>query len=98
MFGGGATNQQRGHSRFDNLSFDNWSYLLEFGLTPRNVLGLGPGVYRLQPFVAAVDGVTQVGVGLNVQQKLGPDSPFGSFGRFAVVGTHVPPPRATAHL
>jgi len=98
MFGTGANNQQTGHSPFDNLSFDNWSYLLEFGLTPRNVLGLGRGVYRLQPFVAAVDGVTQVGVGLNVQQKLGPDSPFGWFGRFGVGGTHVTRDGAAAQV
>lgn len=89
MFSTGANNQPAGHSPLDNLSFDNWSYLLEFGLTPKNVLGLGPGVYRLQPFIAAVDGVTQAGVGLNVQQKLGLDSPFGWFGRFGVGGTHV---------
>ena len=89
MFGTGANNQKPGHSPFDNLSFDNWSYLFEFGLTPKNLLGLGPGVYRLQPFVATVDGVTQAGVGLNVQQKLGPNSPFGWFGRFGVGGTHV---------
>ena len=89
MFGTGANNQPAGHSPFDNLSFDNWSYLLEFGLTPKDVLGLGPGVYRLQPFIATVDGVTQAGVGLNAQQKLGLDSPFGWFGRFGVGGTHV---------
>jgi porin len=89
MFGTGANNQPAGHSTFDNLSFDNWSYLLEFGLTPSNVFGLGPGIYRLQPFVATVDDATQAGVGLNVQQKLGADSPFGWFGRFGVGGTHV---------
>ena len=44
MFGSGANNQLAGYSPFDNLSFQNWSYLLEWGLTPTNVAGLGPGV------------------------------------------------------
>lgn len=89
MLGTGANNQATGQSPFNDLGFDNWSYLLEFGLTPRNVLGLGPGVYRVQPFVATVDGVTQAGVGVNAQQQLGANSPFGWFGRFGVGGSRV---------
>ena len=89
MFGTGALTPGPGYSPFENLSFDNWSYLFEFGLTPKDVLGLGPGVYRFQPFVATVGGLTQVGVGLNVQQQLGPNSPFAWFGRFGVGGTQV---------
>jgi porin len=89
MLGTGANNQLPGDSPFADLSFDNWSYLLELGLTPKNVLGLGPGAYRLQPFVATVGGVTQVGVGLNVQQQLGTNSPFAYYGRFGVGGTQV---------
>ena len=34
MLGTGANNQIAGQSPFNNLGFDNWSYLLEFGLTP----------------------------------------------------------------
>jgi porin len=89
MFGSGALNQSPGQSPFHDLGFQNWSYLLEFGRTPSDVFGLGPGVYRLQPFLATVDGVTQVGLGLNVQQRLGVDSPFGWFGRFGVGGSSV---------
>ena len=89
MFGSGANNQLAGNSPFANLSFNNWSYLLEFALTPKNVLGLGPGVYRLQPFLATVGGQTQAGVGLNIQQQLGKDSPFAWFGRFGVGGSQV---------
>jgi len=89
MLGTGANNQDAGQSPFNNLGFDNWSYLLEFGLTPANVLGLGSGVYRVQPFVATVDGVTQAGLGLNVQQQLGTNSPFAWFGRFGVGGSRV---------
>lgn len=89
MLGTGANNQAAGQSPFNDLGFDNWSYLLEFGLTPRNVLGLGSGVYRVQPFVATVHGVTQAGLGLNAQQQLGTNSPFGWFGRFGVGGSQV---------
>jgi len=89
MFGMGANNQPAGHSPFDDLSFENWSYLFEFGLTPENVLGLGPGTYRLQPFIATLHGVTQPGIGLNVDQQLGKASPFGWFGRFGVGGSQV---------
>ncbi len=89
MFGMGALNQKPGESPFDDLSFRDWAYLLEFGLTPANVFGLGPGVYRVQPFLATVDGATQVGVGFNAQQRLGADSPLGWFGRFGVGGSSV---------
>ncbi len=87
MFATGANNQAAGESPFDDLGVDNWSYILEFGLTPKNVLGLGRGVYRFQPFVATVNGHTQGGIGFNVQQQLGPNSPFGYFGRFGVGGS-----------
>jgi hypothetical protein len=89
MFGTGANNQPAGGSPFSALGFSNWSYLLEFGLTPKDVFGLGPGNYRLQPFVATVGGRTQTGLGLNIGQKLGKDSPFAWFGRFGVGGTQV---------
>ncbi len=89
MFGSGANNQVPGQYPFGDLSFKNWSYLLEFGLTPTNVFGLGSGNYRLQPFVATVDGVTQAGLGLNLDQQLGANSPFGWFGRFGVGGPAV---------
>jgi porin len=89
MFGMGANNQLPGNSPCVDLGFNNWSYLFEFGLTPKDVRGLGPGNYRLQPFLATVDGITQPGIALNVDQQLGKDSPFGWFGRFGVGGSRV---------
>jgi porin len=89
QFGTGANNQPPGGSPFTSLGLSNWSYLLELGLTPKDVFGLGPGNYRLQPFVATVGGQTQTGVGLNVGQQLGKDSPFAWFGRFGVGGNQV---------
>jgi porin len=87
LFGTGANNQPPGQSPFRDLGLQDWSYLLELGLTPKNVLGLGPGVYRLQPFLATVSGQTQAGLGLNVQQQLGPNSPFACFARAGVSGS-----------
>jgi porin len=98
LFGTGANNQLPGSSPFDNLGFNNWSYLFELGLTPKDVLGLGPGNYRLQPFVATVNGVTQEGIGLNVGQQLGKDSPFAWFGRFGVGGSQVTLDGAAAQI
>ncbi len=89
LFGTGANNQAPGQSPFPQLGWANWSYVLEFGLTPQKVLGLGPSVYRFQPFVATVAGETQGGFGFNFQQQLGPDSPLGCFGRVGVGGSRV---------
>lgn len=89
MVGTGALNQSPGQSPFQILGFNNWSYLLEFGLTPTNFMGLGPGVYRVQPFITTVQGRTQGGVGLNLQQQLGATSPWAWFGRFGVGGQQV---------
>ena len=89
LFGTGANNQLPGQSPFQDLGLRDWSYLLELGLMPKDVLGLGPGVYRLQPFLATVSGQTQAGLGVNVQQQLGRNSPFAWFGRFGAGGSQV---------
>jgi porin len=89
LFGTGANNQAPGQSPVQDLGLDDWSYLIEAGLTPKSVLGLGPGVYRLQPFLSTVAGQTQPGLALNVQQQLGQNSPFACFGRFGVGGSQV---------
>jgi porin len=86
MFGVAANNQRTGHSPLNNLSLDDCSYILELGLTPDDVFGLGPGVYRVQPFVSSVGGKSQPGVGIDLQQRLGKESPFGYFARFGVGG------------
>ena len=89
LLGTSANNQTPGQAPTSDLSFDNWSYLGELGFTPTNVFGLGPGTYRLQPFLATVQSHTQAGLGVNLQQQLGPTSPWGVFGRFGVSGTQV---------
>jgi porin len=88
MIGSSVGNGHAGYVPWTDFSWDNWSLLAEFGYAPRNFLGLGPGVYRIQPFVGQAEGnPTQAGFGLNLQQQLGQHSPFGWFGRFGHGGT-----------
>ena len=77
MGGNGA-----GDAPWKDFSGENWSLPAEFGYAPGDFLSLGPGVYRVQPFAAGVNGFTGGGLCFDLQQQLGPDSPFGWFGRF----------------
>ena len=65
------------------LYLSNWSVpAFEIGYAPHDVFGLGPGIYRVQPFMAGANGTTGGGICFDLQQKLGPDTPYGWFGRF----------------
>ncbi len=81
MAGASMGNSPTANSPWTDYSSANWSVPMEFGYAPRNLLDLGPGVYRLQPFAAAVDGSSGGGLCCDLQQQLGKDSPFGWFGR-----------------
>ena len=88
MIGSSVGNGHAGYVPWTDFAWDNWSLVAEFGYGPRDFLGLGPGVYRIQPFVGQAEGnPAQVGVGLNFQQQLGRNSPFGWFGRFGHGGS-----------
>jgi porin len=88
MIGSSVGNGHAGHLPWTDFAWDNWSLLAEFGYAPRDFLGLGPGVYRIQPFVGQAHGdPAQRGLGLNFQQQLGRQSPFGWFGRFGHGGS-----------
>ncbi len=89
IVGVGPNNTPPGSRPWNDLSGSDMSYLLEAGFVPSDFGGLGPGAYRLQPFVATVGGVTQAGVGINFNQQLGRYSPLGAFGRFGVGGETV---------
>ena len=90
MVGGSAGNGHAGVAPWTDFSWNNWSLLGEFGYAPKDFLGLGPGVYRIQPFVGQAEGATaQSGFGLNFQQQLGQHSPFGWFGRFGRGGSEL---------
>lgn len=82
----GPNNTPPQSSPFDHLRGGDLSYVLEVGVLRDRPWGLGPGAYRLQPFVATVEGVTQAGVGVNLNQQLSQRGPFGVFARLGVGG------------
>jgi hypothetical protein len=89
LLGASAGNASAGQTPWTNFSWDDWSVSAEVGYAPDDFLGLGPGVYRIQPFLAQTGGPIQGGLCFNLQQKLGENSPFGWFGRFGVGGSQV---------
>ena len=89
MVGASAGNAGAGQQPWTDFRWSDWSVVAEVGFAPNDVLGLGPGIYRIQPFLARAGGPTQGGVAFNIQQQLGSDSPLGWFGRFGVGGSQV---------
>ncbi len=86
IVGATAGNATAGETPWTDFSWQAWSVVTEIGFAPADFLGLGEGVYRLQPFLAQSGGPTQGGVALNFQQQLGHASRFAAFGRFGVGG------------
>lgn len=89
MLGYSIGNANAGEKPGTDFSWEAWSLEWEIGYAPDDAFGLGPGVYRIQPFLARAQGPVQGGLALNVQQQLGRRSPFGWFGRFGVGGSQV---------
>jgi porin len=89
MLGASAGQAPAGQAPWTDFSWNHGSLVGEFGYAPKDFFGLGPGVYRLQPFVAEAGGPAQAGLGFNFQQHLGPHSPFAWFGRFGFGGSEV---------
>jgi porin len=58
MIGSSVGKGRAGYVPWTGFDWDNWSLLAEFGYAPRDFLGLGPGVYRIQPFLGRVVGTT----------------------------------------
>jgi hypothetical protein len=82
MAGGSMGGNSAGYAPWTDFSARNWSVPVEIGYAPRDLFGLGPGVYRIQPFAAEANGNTGGGLGFDLQQQLGANSPLGWFGRF----------------
>ena len=89
MAGASAGNNTAGDAPWTDFNLNTWSVLWELGYAPEDVFGLGPGIYRVNPFLAQSDGSSGGGLCFNLQQKLGPRSPFGWFGRFGFGGEEV---------
>jgi len=86
MLAAGGNRTPPGAAPWNHLAAGDMSYLLEMGSVPDDTIGLGPGGYRVQPFLATGHGTTQGGVALNVNQQLGQRSPVGFFGRLGIGG------------
>jgi hypothetical protein len=82
MAGASAGNASAGDAPWTGFSFKNWSSVWELGYMAKDVLGLGPGIYRVQPFVARVGEAVGPGICFNAQQQLGENRPVGWYGRF----------------
>ena len=95
ILGATAGNAKAGETPWTDFSWETWSVVSEIGYAPSDFLGLGEGVYRLQPFLAQAGGPTQGGVALNFQQQLGHESRFAAFGRFGLGGAQVSAGAAT---
>ena len=89
MAGASAGNNKAGYAPWTDFSFNTWSALWELGYAPQDVFGLGPGIYRVDPFLSQVEGSSGGGLSFNLQQQLGQRSPFGWFGRFGFGGEEV---------
>src|SRR5262249_6363615 len=71
MLGGSVGNGHAGFPPWTDFSTSNWSLVEEGGYVSPDFLGLGPGIYRVQPFIGQVKGApTQTGVGFDLQQQL----------------------------
>ncbi|HEX5222118.1 MAG TPA: carbohydrate porin [Verrucomicrobiae bacterium] len=87
IVGGTAGNARAGVSPWTDFDWNNWSAVAEIGYLMKDLFGLGPGVYRVQPFLGQSSGSpVETGIGFNFQQQLGKNSPFGWFGRFGTGG------------
>jgi hypothetical protein len=87
MVGGSVGQSISGQAPWVDFDGSIWSVLGEVGYAPKDLLGLGPGVYRIQPFIANAGGPTQGGLCFNLQQQLGEHSPYAWFGRFGFGGS-----------
>lgn len=56
MIGSSVGQGHAGLVPWSGFNWNHWSCLAEFGYAPRDFLGLGPGVYRIQPFLGQVTG------------------------------------------
>ena len=59
MIGSSVGDNHAGYAPWTDFTWNNWSLVAELGYAPRDFLGLGPGVYRIQPFVGQTAGTTE---------------------------------------
>jgi porin len=89
LFGYSVGSSSPAYAPRTDFTWETWSLEWEVGYAPSDFLGLGPGIYRIQPFLGRSGEAVQGGLSFNLQQQLGPHSPFGWFGRFGFGGSQV---------
>ncbi len=82
MIGGSVGGTPAGNTPWTDFNGQKWSLPGEIGFAPRDFFDWGPGVYRIQPFLAGAEGASGGGLCFDLQQQLGSTSPLGWFGRF----------------
>src|SRR5208283_4854889 len=86
MIGGSMGGTPQANTPWTDFNRDFWSLPVELGYAPKDFFGWGPGVYRIQPFLAGAEAGTNAtsggGLCFDFQQQLGSQSPLGWFGRF----------------
>lgn len=82
QIGSSMTDNEPDHNPFKHTTGKNFNIVGELGWTSDNVLGLGAGTYRIQPFMFHNRGDNcHGGIALNFEQDLGRNSPFALFSR-----------------
>ena len=81
MYATTSTNTGLNQNPFNDLSSNYWAHIGEIGFIREDVLGMGPGTYRLQYTITEHGGKTGTGGGINIQQQLGKNSNVGFFTR-----------------
>ena len=60
MLGASAGNGRAGQLPWFEYTWQQWSLIGEIGYAPKDFLGLGPGIYRIEPFVGQASGLVDV--------------------------------------
>ena len=81
MYATTSTNTQLNHNPFSHLSTNYWAHLGEIGFISEDMMGMGPGTYRLQYTLTDHHGKIGSGCGINIQQQMGKNSQLGMFAR-----------------
>lgn len=81
MYATTSTSVEVNQNPFSHLHSDAWVHLGEIGIIRDDVLGMGPGTYRLQYTLTDSGSHVGSGCGLNIQQQLGKNSHLGFFTR-----------------
>ena len=79
MVGTGSNNTPINHNPFKYMNMNAWTTVTEFGYVAEDMLGMGQGIYRLEPYWLTHQGKDGYGICCNFQQQLGQHTDLGWF-------------------